>query len=601
MPLSSASAAERGRAAALTASFLRGTIAAGLGLGAIAVLVMALWISSPYPDSGAGGAMHVAAALWLLAHGVELTRPDTLSGTPAPLGVVPLLLVLLPAWLAYRAARDTTEPDEGRPQLTVLGAVTTVAGGYLLVSAAVVLYATGGPLTASPLRAALTLPLVVVPATFAGAWSGTGRSAGPLPLWLPEAARAFLVRTVWAPATRRRTGAALRSGVAGAAVLLGGGALLVGVSLVWHGDAAQESFLRLSGIWSGRFAVMLLGLVLVPNAAVWGAAYGLGPGFALGTGATVGPLGVTGGPAAPAFPLLAAVPGTSGTPVHWAAFAVPLVAGLVVAWFTVRVAAPPYALREESWTARETAVAVLVGGAGCGALTALLAAAAGGPLGTRGLAEFGPLWWLTGAAALVWTLAVGLPVTLGLRAWRLRERRVKPVDTAEHRTVQPVEPAAADETGPKTDTAAPAADETAKVAWWRALLWWTGARADGAPAVASAVAAVPQPARPAAEGPGADTDPDADYDFLPAEAWHDDDAREARWAAFKEVADGPVPAFPTPAAPVVPVVPAAPVAPAVPGTPPQQQEPPSTEEGGSKATTDQADTGEGDPPPGATP
>lgn len=80
MPLSSASAAERGRAAALTASFLRGTIAAGLGLGAIAVLVMALWISSPYPDSGAGGAMHVAAALWLLAHGVELMRPDTLSG-----------------------------------------------------------------------------------------------------------------------------------------------------------------------------------------------------------------------------------------------------------------------------------------------------------------------------------------------------------------------------------------------------------------------------------------------------------------------------------------------------------------------------------------
>ncbi|WP_443045843.1 cell division protein PerM [Streptomyces sp. KY70] len=50
--------------------------------------------------------------------------------------------------------------------------------------------------------------------------------------------------------------------------------------------AAQESFLALAGDWSGRVAVLLLAVSLVPNAALWGAAYGLGPGFALGTGAT---------------------------------------------------------------------------------------------------------------------------------------------------------------------------------------------------------------------------------------------------------------------------------------------------------------------------
>lgn len=140
-PLSSAAALERGRAAALTSAVLRGATAAGLGLGAIAVLVMAMWITSPFPDSGAGGALHIAAGLWLLGHGVELVRPDTLSGTPAPIGVVPLLLMGLPAWLTYRAARDALEPDEGRPQLTGLGAVCTVSGGYLLVGAAAVLYA----------------------------------------------------------------------------------------------------------------------------------------------------------------------------------------------------------------------------------------------------------------------------------------------------------------------------------------------------------------------------------------------------------------------------------------------------------------------------
>ncbi len=89
-----------------------GAVAAGLGLGSLAVLVTVLWISSPYPDSGPGGALRTAAGIWLLAHGAELLRPDTLSGVPAPVGVVPLLLVAGPVWLAHRAARDAAEPDE---------------------------------------------------------------------------------------------------------------------------------------------------------------------------------------------------------------------------------------------------------------------------------------------------------------------------------------------------------------------------------------------------------------------------------------------------------------------------------------------------------
>ncbi|WP_221889219.1 DUF6350 family protein, partial [Streptomyces sp. WAC05374] len=82
---------------------------------------------------------------------------------------------------------------------------------------------------------------------------------------------------------------------------------LVAVSLVWHAGAARESLLGLSGVWSGRSALLLLSLGLAPNAAVWGAAYGLGPGFLLGTGATATPLGVTGAGGLPPFPLLVAV------------------------------------------------------------------------------------------------------------------------------------------------------------------------------------------------------------------------------------------------------------------------------------------------------
>ncbi|MEE1803993.1 DUF6350 family protein [Streptomyces sp. JV176] len=564
-PLSSASAVDRGRAAALTASFLRGAIAAGLGLGALAVLLTTMWIASPYPDGGAGAALHVAAGLWLLAHGIELVRPETLSGVPAPLGVMPLLLVALPVWLVHRAARDTLEPEEGRPQLTALGAVSTVSCGYLLVGGAAVFYAAGGPLTAHPLRALLTLPVLTLLSATAGAWTASGRPLGPLPMWLPRGARTALART--------RTRVALRSGAAGALLLTGGGALLAGVSLGWHSAPAHASFVQLAADWSGRFALLLLGLALVPNAAIWGAAYALGPGFVLDTGATVTPFGVLGSPALPSFPLLAAVPEGPGTPLNWAVAAVPAVVGPVIAWFTLRVAAPPFAVREEAWSARSTALGTALGGAACAVLTAFLAAMAGGPLGNGRLAAFGPVWWLTGAAALVWTVALGVPTALLLRAWRLRKRRAKDVretgqmSRAERKARRRAEKEAGKaarragrRAGKKAATVvAPGVAEPALPPWWRAPLWWLGLRsgtgetaaACGQDAVPAAPGAAPWAgggpetgdARTAHEAEGAGPD-DEPYDFLAADAWHERGAREVRWAAFKEASGGLMADFP---------------------------------------------------------
>ncbi|MYS07604.1 hypothetical protein GTW71_14440, partial [Streptomyces sp. SID6041] len=152
-----------GRSAALATACVRGGVAAGLGLGALAVLVVAAWIGSPYPDSGPGGALHLAAGLWLLAHGVDLVRTDTLSGLPAPLGIAPMLLAVLPVWLVHRAARDTLEAAaHPRRPFAAASAVGAVSGGYLLVAAAVVLYGTSGPLPADPLAAGLWLPAVVL-------------------------------------------------------------------------------------------------------------------------------------------------------------------------------------------------------------------------------------------------------------------------------------------------------------------------------------------------------------------------------------------------------------------------------------------------------
>ncbi|MEV6688959.1 DUF6350 family protein [Streptomyces sp. NPDC051130] len=412
--------AVRRRSPAAAACVLGGAVAAGLGLGFLAVLVIVLWISSPYPDSGPGGALHLAAGLWLLAHGTELVRYETLSGVPAPVGVTPLLLVALPVLLMRRAARlgsasgDGPAGGPGDDEVLPAGVVfSAVTCGYLGVGALATVYASVGPMPADPLSAAWHVPLVAVLAAASGVWAARGRPLGEFPGWVPGWVAGGVRRAI----ARPRYELALRSGAAGALVLAGGGVLLVGASLVWHGAEVRGSFLGLTGVWSGRFAVLLLAVTLIPNAMVWGAAYGLGPGFALGTGATATPFGTVGSHAAlPRFPLLAALPGVgAGSPLTWAAFAVPVVAGLAVGWFAVRRA------REVSYG--ETAWTAVLGALVCGVLMAGLAAVAAGPLGSRELVRFGPVWWQVGGAAVVWAVVLAVPVAVAVHGWRVRPVR----------------------------------------------------------------------------------------------------------------------------------------------------------------------------------
>lgn len=405
----------RDRTPGLGTSLLGGAVAAGLGLGTFAVLVIALWISSPYPDSGPGGALHVAAALWLLAHGAELVRTDTLSGVPAPVGVTPLLLLALPLWLVHRAARDLAAGEEEPPQASGRTAWTGVVLGYLAVGAAVTLYASGGALRPSWTWTCVCLPAVVMGAAGAGVWTAYGRPAEALDgvlVLLPAGVR----RLVLGAAARARLAGAVRAAGAGVCVLAGGGAVLLGVSLVAHGGATRESFLQLTEGGSGRFAVLLLCLTLVPNAAVWAVGYAAGPGFVLGAGHVVGPLSSDPAPMLPPFPLLAAVPDAgAGGPVHWAAGAVPVVAGAVVGWFVGRDAGA-------GRPSRRTAGAVVRAAVLCAGAVAVLTALAGGSLGVGALARFGPVWWQVGAAVAGWITVVGVPVAWTVRVWRGRSR-----------------------------------------------------------------------------------------------------------------------------------------------------------------------------------
>jgi hypothetical protein len=391
-----------------------GVSAAGLGLGVPATIVLVLWIGSPYPDGGLGGALHISADLWLLAQGAELLRAHTFPGPPAPVAVAPLLLSAVPAWLVFRGTSsavtggdgDQEDDDTGggihrsgarRPAPTVREAATVagwVLAGYLTVGAVATAYATsGGPVRVAPLTA-LYVPLFAAVAAACGAWSGSGRP--PLDRWLrlPVPYGAEVV-------------ASLRAAGMAAGVLFGGGALLGAAALVWHEGAAGRTYAQLSGSCTGQVAVLMLALALVPNMAVWAASYALGTGFVVGVGSVVAPTGVSGVLPLPPFPLLAALPaGRAWT--GWATLAVPVTAGCAVAW----------AVGNGGWSAWRTIRVACCSALLCGCGLAVAAAWAGGPLGSGAMAGFGPVWWLTGAAATAWTLVTALPGALVLR-WHI--------------------------------------------------------------------------------------------------------------------------------------------------------------------------------------
>jgi hypothetical protein len=461
--LTSAPAPFSARCSGTAAAVLSGALAAGLGLGVLVALAMVLWVCSPYPDSSVGGALHGAAALWLLAHGTELTRTSTLSGGPAPVDVAPLLLLALQLWLAHRAGYEAAGAQSGREdgvpgrasargrrgadgltagawgardaggggeygaRLPAGAAWAGVLLGYLVVAAGVAGYADGGGLR--PVWSSTARLVLLVMAAVA---VGVGRARGTLHPRRPprrtavaergDAVRGDAVRGGGRRVPRRRMRAtALRAAGTGLLVLLAGGALVALVSLERHETLARTWFLRLAEDGPGRAAVLLLVLALVPNAAVWGASFALGPGFLLGTAHLVAPLGPAPVPLLPGSPVLALLPAHGyGAPASWVAVAVPLAAGLALAWRTVERAAPAYGERDEAWGWVRTVLVVLEAAALYGLAVAGVCAMAGGPLGVAALARFGPVWWQTGIAAAGWALAVGAPAAVVLRGVRVR-------------------------------------------------------------------------------------------------------------------------------------------------------------------------------------
>ncbi|MEV4007052.1 DUF6350 family protein, partial [Actinomadura sp. NPDC049753] len=194
-------------------------------------------------------------------------------------------------------------------------------------------------------------------------------------------------------------------GVAGSlSVLLASGALLVGGSLATHLSDAGDLYDMLAPGAVGGVLLLLVELAFLPNAAIWGMAYAVGPGFSVGAGTSVSPTGVF-LDAVPAFPPLAALPQPGPAPaISLLALAAPFVAGAVGGVLTIRSLPSPVSEGAPLWG--------FVSGALTGAVAALLSALAGGPLGGGRMATVGPSAWQVGLLA---ALEVG--ISAAIAAW----------------------------------------------------------------------------------------------------------------------------------------------------------------------------------------
>jgi hypothetical protein len=193
-------------------------------------------------------------------------------------------------------------------------------------------------------------------------------------------------------------------------VLLASGAVLVGAALAVHATQARSLYDVLAPGIIGGLLLLLVEVVYLPNAVIFGMAYAIGPGFAVGAGTSVSPTGVFLG-AVPSFPPLAALPEPGPAPaLSLIALAAPFIAGAVGGTLTIRAMPSPVYEAAPLWG--------FVTGVLTGCVSAVLAALAGGPMGGGRMVTIGPSPWQVGLLA---ALEVGIAAAIAawLTNWRL--------------------------------------------------------------------------------------------------------------------------------------------------------------------------------------
>ena len=395
----------------LTALFaaLEALLVVGVGIGIPLVPLTLMWSFQYGLQLDWVVFWRAAVDAWLLGHGADLTftlDPALAAGlglAGAGDGIVATIALLgfslVTVLLAIRAGRRIGETPHG-----VVGLLVSI-GVVALLSAAVALSA-AHPLASPSLPQSIILPTLVFSlGVGVGFLLGRGRPDVPprLAHWIDDRV----------PHLRRIVAVCVTGGVASTFLVLAVAAvaLATSIGLNYGGIIAIYEGVQ-SGVLGGAMLTVAQ-LALLPNLVIWSASFLVGPGFAIGTGSAVSPLGTLLGPI-PAIPVLGALPSGDWT-YAFVGILVPVLAGFLAA-LVVRPRLVRAGLDGRWWLIGAGLGMGIVGGIILGAL----AWASAGSAGPGRLADVGPSWLPVGGWA---ALEIGAAAALALFVAGIRRSR----------------------------------------------------------------------------------------------------------------------------------------------------------------------------------
>lgn len=352
-----------------------GSVVAG-GLITVALAIIA-WSLNHSPGETATDAARLGVQGWFLSHGARIDVPWGI------LSLAPLAITVLVLYFLYRAGKQVARAGDVTTLVGAAEALVAVVIGYVCAAVLLTSFATTTSAQVQPGPAALRTGIIAAIGAGLGILveSGLGHR---LINALPGPGHAFV-----------------RAGMAAALTLIATSSLAVSISLLAHAGELSALTAAITPDALGGWVILLLSVLYLPNAAVYGVAMTTGAGFSLGADTSVSMTSVTHGKL-PAFPLLAALPdGAGGDLLTWLGALGPLAAGIAAALVFVRCLDVD----------ERDAVSVAVGIAGtsivAGFLIGGLAVLGTGSLGKGQLVFVGAVGWQVGAATAVCIVVIG--------------------------------------------------------------------------------------------------------------------------------------------------------------------------------------------------
>lgn len=408
---------------------LEAVIVVAIGLAICLVPLTVLWATQYHLAADWFTFWRAAADVWLVGHGVNLTVVlDAQLGATLglPTATAPFQITMAALGFAFLTAglgvRTGTRAAETPYRAT--GAVTAVAT-FAALATIVTLTAKSAPVQPS-LWQGIVLPAFVYAL---GVLSGLGfaalrvRSRGgqatenargesatretATTTTTPTATtstKTSAPTTPAAAAVRRRlevvpltvraaSGAAFRAGTAAAALVVAGAGIILALLVFGNFGGIIGLYEQLQSGALGGAALTIGQLALLPNLVIWLASWLIGPGFAIGTGSSVSPIGTDLGPL-PGLPLFGVIP-PGGFAFGLVGVLVPLIAGFLAAALLRSRIAEARAKHGTSWLFLIALGVGIVAGVELG----LLAWWSSGAMGPGRLHDVGPNPWLVGSIA----------------------------------------------------------------------------------------------------------------------------------------------------------------------------------------------------------